>query len=91
MYLPHLLLARLMASQDFDTLSKGFVKLREKHRATSSTLEGQLNVLRNENEQLATQVVALQEELRLQAEAAKNRLLALNIVCTVVLTIILHR
>jgi hypothetical protein len=66
----------LTALQDFDTLRKGFIKLRDKYTqstATVSVLENELNACRGESEQLRVQATALQEELRVQTETTANK------------------
>lgn len=82
---------RLKTPQDLDALRKGFTKLRDKHRITTSALEYQLDIRENEIEQLTTQIATLQEELRMQAETAKNQVSALHIVRNPWFMIILHR
>lgn len=70
---------RTTALQDFETLKKGFIKLREKYTqstATVSALEEKLNVCRGESEQLKTQVIALEERLGAQAEMTANEVTA---------------
>lgn len=70
--------------QDFDTLNKGFTKLRDKYRTTTSALEHQLRIREDEIEKLTTQIATLHEELKVQAETAENQVSALHIVCIAV-------
>jgi uncharacterized protein YigA (DUF484 family) len=79
--LPRICIGKAETPQDFDALSNGFLKLRDKHRTTVSALEYQLGIRQNENEQLTAQIATLQEELRVQAETAKNQVSALHMVC----------
>jgi len=70
---------RKTALQDFETLKKGFIKLREKYTqstASVSALEEKLNVCQGESEQLRAQVTALEERLGAQAEATVNEVTA---------------
>ena len=59
--------------QDFDTLKKGFIKLRDKYTQSTakvSALEDELSICRGES---VTQVTALQEQLKAQIETAANQ------------------
>lgn len=62
----------LTALQDFETLKKGFVKLRDKYTrsiATVSALENELKASRSESEQLKA---AFHEELANETAASRN-------------------
>ena len=65
--------------QDFDTLKKGFIKLRDKHTqstAAVSALEEQLNTCQGESEQLKAQVTELQEQLGAKVTELQEQLRA---------------
>ncbi|KAF9643065.1 hypothetical protein BDM02DRAFT_3132675 [Thelephora ganbajun] len=69
-------MAAKQLKQDFDTLKKGFVRLREKYTQSTamvSALRAELSTCRGESEQLRGQVATLQEELRVQTEMIPNR------------------
>ncbi|KAF9786230.1 hypothetical protein BJ322DRAFT_1108085 [Thelephora terrestris] len=58
--------------EDFNTVRRGFIKLRDKYTqstTTISTLETELSASQGESEQLRAQIAALREELRAQHEA----------------------